>query len=398
MRILLVNKFLHPNGGSETYIFELGRWLTQLGHEVQYFGMEHEKRCVGNRINAYTSNMDFHHGSKLSKLSYPIRIIYSAEARRKLRMVLQDFEPDVVHLNNFNFQLTPSIILETDKWRRETGHPCKIIYTAHDFQLVCPNHLMYSNASCNLCQGKHFMQCVRHRCIHGSAARSVIGALEGRFWKMLHVYKKLDHIVCCSEFMKWALDQYPDLQDKTVAILNFVYTPIRKIETEKKDYVLYFGRYAAAKGVQTLLEVCRELPDIPFVFAGGGPLEDQLQWPDNVRNAGFLSGEALEQLIREARFSVYPSEAYENCPFSVIESIMYGTPVIGSNLGGLPELIRPGVDGDLFESGNQQQLKACILALWQDRDRLARYTQACASAEFDTVETYTQKLLKLYQG
>ena len=112
MRVLIINKFLHRNGGSETYIFKLGEALEQHGHEVQYFGMEHEGRCVGNRVNAYTSDMDFHGGSKLSKLTYPIKTIYSSEARKKLRLVLDDFQPDVCHLNNFNYQLTPSMIME----------------------------------------------------------------------------------------------------------------------------------------------------------------------------------------------------------------------------------------------------------------------------------------------
>ena len=141
MKVLIVNKFLYPNGGSETYIFKLGEALEQHGHEVQYFGMEHEGRCVGNRVNAYTSDMDFHGGSKLSKLTYPIKTIYSKEARVQLRKVLDDFKPDVCHLNNFNYQLTPSIILEIVKWRKETGRDCKIIFTAHDYQLVCPNHM-----------------------------------------------------------------------------------------------------------------------------------------------------------------------------------------------------------------------------------------------------------------
>ena len=115
----------------------MGEALEQHGHEVQYFGMEHEGRCVGNRVNAYTSDMDFHGGSKLSKLTYPIKTIYSKEARVQLRKVLDDFKPDVCHLNNFNHQLTPSIILEIVKWRKETGRDCKIIFTAHDYQLVC---------------------------------------------------------------------------------------------------------------------------------------------------------------------------------------------------------------------------------------------------------------------
>lgn len=138
MRTLILNKFLHRNGGSETYVFKLGEALEQHGHEVQYFGMEHEGRCVGNRVNAYTSDMDFHGGSKLGKLTYPIKTIYSKEARVQLRKVLDDFKPDVCHLNNFNYQLTPSIILEIVKWRKETGRDCKIIFTAHDYQLVCP--------------------------------------------------------------------------------------------------------------------------------------------------------------------------------------------------------------------------------------------------------------------
>ena len=142
MRVLIINKFLYPNGGSETYIFKLGEALEQHGHEVQYFGMEHEGRCVGNRVNAYTSGMDFHGGSKLSKLTYPIKTIYSKEARVQLRKVLDDFKPDVCHLNNFNYQLTPSIILEIVKWRKETGRDCKIIFTAHDYQLVCPNYML----------------------------------------------------------------------------------------------------------------------------------------------------------------------------------------------------------------------------------------------------------------
>ena len=118
MKILMINKFLHPNGGSETYVFKLGKHLQTLGHEVQYFGMEHAGRCVGNRVNAYTSDMDFHGGSKLAKLTYPIKTIYSSEARRKLRLVLEDFQPDVCRLNNSNYQLTPSILLEIAKWKQ----------------------------------------------------------------------------------------------------------------------------------------------------------------------------------------------------------------------------------------------------------------------------------------
>ena len=105
MKVLMINKFLYPNGGSETYIFKIGEYLQKHGHEVQYFGMEHEGRCVGNRVNAYTSDMDFHGGSKLAKLTYPLKTIYSKEARVQIRKVLDDFKPDVCHLNNSTISL-----------------------------------------------------------------------------------------------------------------------------------------------------------------------------------------------------------------------------------------------------------------------------------------------------
>ena len=256
MKVLLVNKFLYPNGGSETYIFKLGNYLESQGHEVQYFGMEHEGRCVGNRVNAYTSDMDFHNGSKLAKLTYPIKTIYSKEARVQLRKVLDDFCPDVCHLNNFNYQLTPSMILEIVKWRKETGHQCKIVFTAHDYQLVCPNHMLNNpntHQNCEKCLGSHFMNCVKGKCIHGSTAKSAIGMMEAMFWKLKGTYKYIDTMICCSEFMKNKMDSNPLFAKKTVAMHNFI-DKVEWKDVEKKDYVLYFGRFSEEKGIGTLID------------------------------------------------------------------------------------------------------------------------------------------------
>lgn len=400
MKILMINKFLHPNGGSETYIFKLGEHLAGMGHAVQFFGMEHAGRCVGNAVNAYTSDMDFHGGSLLSKLTYPVKTIYSQEARRQLRKVLDDFQPDVCHINNFNYQLTPSIILEIQRWRKCTGRSCRMIFTAHDYQLVCPNHMCnnpVTHENCEKCLGGHFAACVKGKCIHGSMAKSVIGALEGYIWNACGVYKYLDCMICCSAFLKGKMDVNPVFREKTVALHNFVEQTDFE-QAEKKDYVLYFGRFSQEKGIRTLLNVCRELPNVPFVLAGSGPLEDEARGLANVKNVGFCTGEKLKKLIREARFSVYPSEWYENCPFSVMESQLYGTPVLASDIGGIPELIRPGETGELFEAGNQADLKQKIEKLWLDRERTHLYSQNCRKVQFDTVDVYCEKLLKLYRG
>ena len=396
----MINKFLYPNGGSETYIFKLGEYLEKQGHEVQFIGMEHEGRCVENRVNAYTSDMDFHGGSKLAKVIYPVKTIYSLEARKKIRKVLDDFEPDVCHINNFNYQLTPSIILEIHKWSKQTGKKCRIIFTAHDYQLVCPNHMCNNpntHENCEKCLGGHFLNCTKGKCIHGSIAKSAVGTLEAEFWKVNGAYKYIDAMICCSEFMKTKLDTNSLFAKKTIALHNFI-DKVEWKDTEKKDYVLYFGRFSEEKGIGTLLKVCKELPNIQFVFAGTGPLEDTVNGISNIKNVGFQTGEALETLIREARYSIYPSEWYENCPFSVMESQMYGTPVLGANIGGIPELIQNGKTGELFESTNAKDLKEKIEKLWEDKPLTDSYSKNCQDISFDTIEEYYKKLMKIYRG
>lgn len=398
MKVLMVNKFLYPNGGSETYIFEIGKQLKRMGHEVQFFGMEHEKRCVGNVAESYTSNMDFHAG-KLAKLTYPFKIVYSIEARRKIRKVLKAYSPDVVHLNNFNFQLTPSIIYEVRSFERKCGHKIRIVFTAHDYQLVCPNHLLMQpdKKLCEQCLDGKFRHCVSNSCIHGSKVRSVLGSFEGWLYRSLHTYRMIDDVICPSLFIEEKLSANPDLKGKTVVMHNFVdrrdFT-----EGEKEDYVLYFGRFCEEKGTESLLAVCRQLSGIPFVFAGGGPMNDAVNQVPNVENRGFLSGNELIQTISRARICVFPSEWYENCPFAVMETQMYGTPIIASDLGGTPELIQDKKTGELFEGRNIQQLAEKIQALWNDRELLEAYTQNCRGVCFDSTEQYCEKLLDIYRG
>lgn len=400
MKILMINKFLYPNGGSETYIFKLGEYLISQGHQVQYFGMEHEGRCVGNRVNAYTSDMDFHSGSKLSKITYPIKTIYSFEARKQIRKVLEDFQPDVVHLNNFTYQITPSVILEVVKWRKEVNRRCRIVFTAHDYNLVCPNHMLNNpntRKNCEKCLGGHFINCTKGKCIHGSTAKSLIGTMEGFFWAWKGTYKYIDAVICCSKFMKTKMDTSRFFKGKTIALHNFI-DKVEWKEVQKQNYILYFGRFSEEKGIGTLIDVCKQLPNIQFIFAGTGPLEERINRIPNIKNVGFKTGNELESLIRKAQFSIYPSEWYENCPFSVMESQMYGTPVLGANIGGIPELIQVGKTGELFTSCDKHDLKKKIEDLWNNPKQLIAYSDNCKSIVFDDIEQYSVKLLKIYEG
>lgn len=205
MKVLLINKFLYPCGGTETYIFKLGEYFSKHGHKVEYFGMFDERNIVGNQKKSYTGNVDYHTKSLLKSVSYSLKTIYSADARRKIRAVLDEFEPDVCHLNNFNYQLTPSVILEIVAWRKESGRKCKIVFTAHDYNLICPNHQMSNPCKhevCEKCVGGHFINCLKGKCIHGSLAKSAVGTMEAFFWNISGVYSNIDTIICCSKFMK----------------------------------------------------------------------------------------------------------------------------------------------------------------------------------------------------
>jgi glycosyltransferase involved in cell wall biosynthesis len=394
MKILMVNKFLYPNGGSETYIFKLGDYLKSIGHDVEYFGMEHEGRCVSNSAEQYTADMDFHTNSALTKLTYPIKTVYSPEAKRKMGIVLEDFCPDVVHLNNFNYQLTPSIIYAVKKYEKKSGKRVKIIYTAHDYQLICPNHMMQdmNGEICEKCINGAFINCTKGSCIHSSKAKSLVGTAEATLYRLLKTYRYIDCVICPSEFMKNKLDTNPYLSGKTVTLHNFI-DNVKYEASEKKDYVLYFGRYSKEKGIENILKAT----DINFICAGTGEYDNKLNEAEHITNVGFKSGKELETLIREAKCSVYPSIWYENCPFSVMESIMHGTPVIGADIGGIPELIDGGKTGFLFESGNTQDMVNAIKKITDNPALAEEMSKSCIDKKFDTVSEYTEKYLKIVE-
>lgn len=395
MKILLVNKFLYPKGGAETYVLGLGALLTERGHTVQYFGLENPKNTVGNAAGEYVSSIDFSVGMR-KNLTAPLRIIYSAEAAKKMGRVLNSFQPDVVHLNNIQFHLTPSIILAVDKYRKATGRSVKIVYTAHDYQLVCPSHGLFDSKLqvCVKCLGGHYTHCLRNKCMKNSRLKSLLAMLDAYFWRLSRAYKCIDTIICPSRFLKGKLDTEPRFADKTVALHNFVLPP-QRTGAEKGDYVLEFGHLSKDKGTYTLLEAARRMPDVRFVFAGFGSAVEDIAAVPNAEYVGFKTGSELAELIQGALVSVCPSEWHENCPYSVIESQLYMTPAVVSNMGGVPEIVQDGRTGLVFKAGDADDLEAKLRYILQP-EVLKQFTANCAGITYETPDSYYHTLMNIY--
>ncbi len=396
MKILLVNKFLYPKGGSETYVFKLGETLQKFGHQVEYFGLDNEKNIVGNSIGTNVSDMDFSTGIK-KNLAAPFRIIYSGEAKKKMLKLLNAFQPDVIHLNNIQFHLTPSIIIAVEKYRKKAGRSIKLVYTAHDYQLVCPSHGMFDTSIrvCEKCIGGNYTHCVRTKCMKNSRMKSLLAAADAYYWKHSKAYSYIDSIICPSAFLKSKLDTQKRFADKTVAIHNFI-EPREHDAPIVGEYVLEFGHLSKDKGTNTLLEVASRMPDTRFVFAGYGKAVEDMKDIPNAEYVGFKTGKELQDLIAGAAVSVCPSEMYENCPYSVMESQLLGTPALGADIGGIPELIDVGKTGELFEPGNADELELKLKKIISDKKTLSEYTENCKNVMFETPDSYYEKLMRFY--
>ncbi|WP_159413150.1 glycosyltransferase family 4 protein [Ruminiclostridium josui] len=338
-------------------------------------------------------NMDFRRKS-IKNLSYPFRIIYSIEARKKIGVLIKEFKPHIVHLNNYNFQITPSIIYEIKKYR------IPIVQTLHDYAILCPAHTLYNSRKgevCEKCKGYKYVNCIRLKCIHNSLMKSIIGAMEGYLYHWKKTYDYISTFICPSGFIAAKVAQFGIAPHKLKVLHNFTTGNEFDGGYKKQDYVLYFGRISEEKGIRSLLKAVSELKHIRFVFAGSGPMDMDIKGYDNIIYVGFKTGQELKILIKESLFTVYPSEYYDNCPMSILESQTLGTPVIASNIGGIPELVKDNYSGLLFEAGNTKDLTVKIDTLYQNRELINLFSERCREIiNMYSKEAYCDEITNIY--
>lgn len=401
MRILLVNKYFYRKGGAETYYFALAEGLKALGHEVAFFSMRHPSNEPSRWSKYFVSEKDYvGKVSAFKQVQEAATLIYSFEAKRKFEALLEEFKPDIIHMNNVHRQLTLSI-LDAPYLKK---HHVPVVYTAHDYILVCPAYTMVNGHGevCDACLDKHFMHAVKNVCVKGSRTKSALATMEAEFLKFHHAYSKIDLIIAPSQFMKSKLDE-GGFASKTVVMQNFLTDSqmamgTRVANTHKfedaqagaRPYFLFFGRLSKEKGILTLVKAFLQaagldegagsgtgaghnevLPDTwDLHIVGDGPEREAIeqliasagpQAVSRIHLLGYKSGEDLQREVGNARFSVLSSEWRENMPYSGLESLAAQTPIIGARIGGIPELVEEDRTGFTFESRDAADLRDVLM-------------------------------------
>jgi glycosyltransferase involved in cell wall biosynthesis len=390
MKILLSNKFYYSRGGDCIYTLNLEHLLKQQGHEVAVFAMQYPENSKTQWDKYFPSEVKFSSG--LGMIEAFLRPYGTREVKKKFTALLKVFQPDVVHLNNIHSQLSPVIAEIAHKWG------IKVVWTLHDYKLLCPRYDCLKNGDeiCERCfQDKK--QVLKNKCMKNSLPGSWIAYKEAQKWSKEKLEEYTDVFICPSQFMADKMIQGGFNPQKLHTLCNFIAVDkTQRGDYSKGDYYCYMGRLSHEKGIETLINAAKQLP-YKLKIIGGGPLEEQLirqTQSTQIEFVGYKQWDEIKEIVGKARFSVIPSEWYENNPLSVIEAQCLGTPVLGANIGGIPELI-DGQTGMLFESRNTNDLKAKIEVLFLksfDYQSIAKESQKRYSAE-----NYYKEIMKRYQ-
>jgi len=405
MRILQINNFHYRKGGSEAVYFNTSELLEKKGHQVAHFSIKSQKNLNSPYSDFFIDNPDFFELSLPQKVMNAPKFFFSKEAPKKLELLINEFKPEVAHVHLLYGGITSSVLPLLKKYN------IPVVFTLHDYKLLCPVYTFLDGRGqiCETCMNNCYVTCFKKSCNKGSKPISLLTALECMYRDKFYAPEKyVSKFINVSQF---SLQKHLDKQDwqgKMEHLYNFI-PNLKDINVTKSsdNYFLYLGRLVREKGTSTLVDAFGKVnSSAQLKIVGTGPLDDELKhqvknnYISNIELLGYKTGNDLEDLIRNAKVIIVPSEWYENNPMSVIEAYAYGKPVIASNIGGLPEIVENGKTGFLFEPGNTASLSEVIDKVLHisdvEYDSFSQNARQFAEDHFSE-EIHYQKLITIYQ-
>lgn len=381
-KLLLINKFYHdrgPAGGVGRYLVQEEEDLTAAGWDVIPFAMADADARPTPWSRYFVKARDYSR-PRLGGggLGDALSLIWNREAADNLDRLIRETRPAVAHLHNIYHHLSPSILPVL------RHHRIPVVMTLHDLRLLCPAiHMLQDGQVCEKCKGGRLHQAVIGRCVKESRAASLLAAVETAHQRARHLYDGTVRVFLCpSRFYRQKYAQWGYPPEKLRHLPNFVdldaWRPGALPAAPARDAYLYFGRISREKGLRFALEAQRlwergfadgtiDQPPLEFLIAGSGPCEGNVRARAaqlelrTVRILGPLDTAALREAMARSRFSVLPSVWYENGPMAALESLAAGLPVVGSDIGGIPEMIDDGTTGVVVRPGDPSALLTGLL-------------------------------------
>jgi len=410
--LLSVNNYFYRRDGSEVVYFEHNRLFTDDGWNVVPFSMQHPHNKESKWSSFFVEEIEFSSNySFIEKLKRVPKVIYSIEAKKNIEALTKQINPDICHCHSIYHHISPSILSTLKKNNIPT------VMTLHDLKIACPAYHMHNlDTVCEDCKDGGLFKVVSNRCIKNSTVLSALAFSEAKIHQWLQSYSRyVDTFISPCKFYIEKLVEFGWDRNKFVHIPNMIDPDLFQPEFGSGEgYILYFGRLSPEKGLKTLLQACvyannsasnSKQENIRIVFAGDGPQRQELEKIVEDQNIdavfhGQLSPDELEQVVHNAKATVLPAEWYENAPMSILESYAMGKPVIGADIGGIPELIVEGSTGTLFKSGSVSELANSLRYFANLSDtEINRYGRAARNhVELNfSSSLYTERVNKLYE-
>jgi glycosyltransferase involved in cell wall biosynthesis len=399
-RLLSINIYHYRRGGADCVYLDHAALMEGLGWDNAFFSMHHPNNLPSAWSDYFIEEIQYGHEYSLSeKIVKATKVVYSFEAQRRLRRLIQDFRPDIAHMHNIYHHLSPSILPVLKK----AGIPS--VMTAHDLKIVCPNNKMLTQRGvCERCKVGKYYQVVLNHCVQNSLAASSIIMIESYLHRWLDSYRRnIDRIVVPSRFFIDKFVEWGWSRSLFTYVPNFVDAGSFRPEFEPGKYFVYFGRLSFEKGVATLIRAAAAA-GVPLRLVGTGPAENELRTLARdlggpVEFVGYRTGADLHDIVRSSRAAVLPSEWYENAPISILESFALGKPAVGARIGGIPEMVRRDESGWQFRSGDVEELAGVLAEVAATADpvvaELGRNARRLIEAEFNR-DRYVRAMLEVY--